>query len=228
MGTDFILGWLPFSCHIKPLGMKENEEENAKITHADLPKALFNKPRYLQKLFPIVPWVIYLCFAFIAILMNSTTTLENEFASIGTFFYKALNTMFSDNFQAREIFIKSTKELIREKNIVILVFSLILIVSLILTPLTLFMNLYSDDRIKKNKFQTVVGFIINIGVLWFFIWKMPKFIFSFFAILQNFVYFGSFLAGLFSAGLVLFYTTLFVVKNISQNLNMEKIKQQKK
>ena len=79
-----------------------------------------------------------------------------------------------------------------------------------------------------NKFQTVVGFIINIGVLWFFIWKMPKFIFSFFAILQNFVYFGSFLAGLFSAGLVLFYTTLFVVKNISQNLNMEKIKQQKK
>jgi hypothetical protein len=80
MGTDFILGWLPFSSHIKPLGMIADEEEKAKINPADLPKAFFNKPKYLQKLFRFVPWVIYLSAAFIAILINSTTSLESEFS----------------------------------------------------------------------------------------------------------------------------------------------------
>ena len=223
MGTDFILGWLPFSSHIKPLGMIADEEEKAKINPADLPKAFFNKPKYLQKLFRFVPWVIYLSAVFIAILINSTTSLESEFASIGTYISDALKTMFSDNIQTRENFIESTKQIIDGKNIVVFGFALLVIIMLLLTPITLIMNWFSDDR-KKNKLQKALGFIITIGILWFIIWKIPKFVFSFFTISQSIVYFGSFLIGMFSVGLAFFYTTLFVVKNISQNLNTGKVK----
>ena len=131
--------------------------------------------------------------------------------------------MFSDNVQTRANFIESTKHIIDGKNIVVFGFALLVIVMLLLTPITLIMNWFSDDA-KKNKIQKALGFIITIGILWFIIWKIPKFVFSFFTISQSIVYFGSFLIGMFSVGLVFFYTTLFVVKNISQNLNTGKVK----
>ena len=223
MGTDFILGWLPISSHIKVLGMNTNEEEKAKIDPADLPKAFFNKPKYLQKLFRFVPWVIYLSAAFIAILINSTSSLESEFASIGTYISDALKTMFSDNIQIRENFIESTNQITNGTNIVFFGFALLVIVMLLLTPITLIMNWFSDDG-KKNKLQKALGFIITIGILWFIIWKIPKFVFSFFTFSQSIVYFSSFLIGMFSVGLVIFYTTLFIVKNISQNINTGKVR----
>jgi hypothetical protein len=223
MGTDFILGWLPISSNIKPLGMIANEEEKAKINPADLPKAFFNKPKYLQKIFRYVPWVIFLSAAFIPILINSTTSLESELASIGTYIYDGLKTMFLDNLQSRENFIDSTKQIINGKNIVVFGFALLVIVMLLLTPIILIMNWFSDDG-RKNKIIKALGFIITIGILWFIIWKIPKFVFSFFTLSQGIIYFGSFLIGMFSVGLVFFYTTLFVVKNISQNLNTGKLK----
>lgn len=223
MGTDFILGWLPLSSHIKPLGMIADEEEKAKINPADLPKAFFNKPKYLQKLFRFVPWVIYLSAAFIAILINSTTSLESEFASIGTYISDALKTMFSENIQPRANFIAKTWKIISGKNIAIFGFTLLAIVMLLLTPISLIINWFNNDD-KKNKFQKALGLLITISSFWFIFWKIPKFIFSFFTFSQSIVYFGSFLIGMFSIGLVFFYTTLFVVKNISQNLNTGKVK----
>jgi hypothetical protein len=131
--------------------------------------------------------------------------------------------MFSDNIQTRENFVESTKQITNGKNIVVFGFALLVIVMLLLTPITLIMNWFSDDG-KKNKLQKALGFIITIGILWFIIWKIPKFVFSFFTFSQGIIYFGSFLIGMFSVGLVFFYTTLFVVKNISQNLNTGKVK----
>ena len=69
---------------------------------------------------------------------------------------------------------------------------------------------------------------MTIVIIWFIIWKIPRFIFSFFSFSQSLVYFGSFLVGMFSVGLVCFFTTLFVVKNTSQNLNDNKVKWQEK
>lgn len=223
MGTDFILGWLPFSSHIKPLGMIADEEEKAKINPADLPKAFFNKPKYLQKVFRFVPWFIYICAALIAIFVNSTTSFGTELFTIGNYISEAFNTMFSDNIQIRETFIDSTKQITNGKNIIVFAFALLVILMLLLTPITLIMNWFSDDG-KKSKLQKALGFVVTIVILWFIIWKIPKFVFSFFTFSQGIVYFGSFMIGMFSVGLVFFYTTLFVVKNISQNLNTGKVK----
>jgi len=223
MGTEFILGWLPFSSHIKPLGMRADEEEKAKINPADLPHAFFNKPKYLQKVFRFVPWLIYISAALIAISLNSTSSFPSELAAIGNYIAEALKTMFSDSVQAREYFIESTKQITDGKNVVFFAFALLVIVMLLLTPITLIMTWFSDDG-KKNKLQKALGFVVTIAILWFIIWKIPKFFFSFFTFSQSIIYFGCFLVGMFSVGIVFFYTTLFVDKNVAQNLNDNKVK----
>jgi len=223
LGTEFILGWLPFSSHIKPLGMLSDDEEKAKINPADLPYAFFNKPKYLQKVFRFVPWLIYMTAALIAIYVNSTSSLPSELAIIGNYITEALKTMFSDSVQAREYFIESTKQITSGKNVMFFAFALLVIVMLLLTPITLIMNWFSEDG-KKNKLQKALGFVVTITILWFIIWKIPKFVFSFFTFSQSIIYFGCFLVGMFSVGLVFFYTTLFVVKNVAQNLNDNKVK----
>lgn len=222
MGTEFILGWLPFSSHIKPLGMIENNEVKSKINPSDLPKAFFNKPKYLQKLLRFAPLVVYLIAALTAILFNATLSIENEFTTIGTYISDSLKTMFSDNYQSRGNFTVSTWKIIDGKNITVFGFTLLTIVMVLLTPITLVTNWLSNDD-KKNKFQKVLGMLITISSFWFIFWKIPKFIFSFFTISQSIIYLSSFLIGMFFVGLIFFYTTLFVVKNISQNLNTGKV-----
>jgi hypothetical protein len=223
IGTDFILGWLPIGSHIKPLGMISSDEEIAKIKPADLTKAFFNKPKYLQKIFPLVPLLVYLSAAFIAIIVNSTLPLESEFASIGKYISDAFSLMIYENVQAREQFIEHTKKIIDEKNVFLFAFTLLVIIILLFTPITLFLNWFSDDA-KKNVIQKSLGFISTICILLFIIWKIPKFVFSFFTFMQSVGYICSFLIGMFSIGIVFFYTTLFVVKNIAHNIEMGKIK----
>jgi len=140
LGTEFILGWLPIGCHIKTLGMLSDEKEKANVNPVDLPKAFFNKPKYLQILLRLVPWLIYLSTTFIAILINSTTSLENEFATIGIYISDALNTMFSGSSQTRVDFIKSTNEITNGKNIVVFAFSLLGILIILLKQISLIIN----------------------------------------------------------------------------------------
>lgn len=223
MGTEFILGWLPFSSHIKPLGMLADDEERAKIKPADLPYAFFNKPKYLQRVFRFVPWVIYIGAALISILLITKSSFTSELAIIGNYIVEAFNTMFSDGIQVRENFIDSTKQITNGKNVVVFAFALLVIVMLLLSPITLIMNWFIDDG-KKNNLQKALGFVVIIAILWFIVWKIPKFVFSFFTFPQSVIYFGNFLVGMFSVGLVFFYTTLFVVKNVAQNLNDNKVK----
>jgi hypothetical protein len=227
LGTEFILGWLPTGSHIKPLGMFTNKEERAKINPSDLPYAFFNKPKYLQKVFRFVPWTIYLGAALISILIISTSSFASEISSISNYIIEAISTMFSDSIQVREDFIKITSLIVNSKNIVIFAFAILLIIMMLLKPTSLIMNWFSAN-VKKNKLQKALGFRVPLVIIWFIIWKLPRFIFSFFSFSQSLVYFGSFLVGMFSVGLVCFFTTLFVVKNTSQNLNDNKVKWQEK
>jgi len=223
MGTKFSLGWLPLGGYIKPLGLSADDEEREKINTADLPYAFFNKPKYLQTVFRLVPWVIYLGAAIISILIITPFSFPTELLKIGNYITEALNTMFSGGIQDRVYFIESTRQITDGKNLVFFAFALLVIFMLLLTPFTLIMNWFSNDG-KKNKLQQALGFAVTIAILWFIIWKIPKFIFSFFTFFQSLIYLGSFLIGLFSVGLVFFYSTLFVFRNVAQNINDNKVK----
>ena len=220
MGTDFILGWIPLGGSIKPFGKNLDEEERSKINPIDLPKAFFNKPKYLQISFQFVSWLIYLIVTMVAVFISTQSSFQSELTYIGTYISDAFETMFSDNEKNRTILIESTKHFIEGKSKIVVGFTLLIILMLLIAPIVSIANWLTEDN--KNKFQKIIGYIISFISLWFIIWKMPKFFLSFFTFSQSMVYFSSFLIGVFSIGLVLFYTTIFIIKNISQNINSGK------
>lgn len=224
MGTRFSLGWLPLGGFIKPFGMSADEEEKKKFSEAELPFVFFTKPKYLRTLFNIVPWLIYLVAFFISlILFAGLTNVVTELRNILEYIVNAFETMFGSEIM-REAFISSTKEITTNKNIVLFGFMLLTFVMLLFTPITGILNWFSNDEKAKSKIQKALGFVLTIGIFWLMLWKVPKFIFSFFTFSQSIIYIASFLVGMFSVGLVCFYATLFVVKNVSQNLNDNKAK----
>ena len=224
MGTKFSLGWLPLGGFIKPLGMAADDDEKKKFTAAELPFVFFSKPKYLRTLFNIVPWLIYIVAFFISlILFIGLTNVVTELNNILEYIISAFETMFG-NVIMREHFVSQTTEITASRNIVLFGFMLLTFVMFLITPITGIMNWFSDDNKGKSKIQKALGFILTIVIFWFILWKIPKFVFSFFSFSQSLIYIGSFLIGMFSVGLVCFYATLFVVKNISQNLNDNKVK----
>ena len=221
MGTKFSLGWLPLGGFIKPLGMDENEEEKIKFSKDDLPFAFFTKPNYLRAVFSIVPLFIYfLVFIISLILFSGVNAMAADFRIILEYIIKAFETMF--NFINRDIFISSTMNIVETKNIVLFAFILLMLIYISLTPITHIMNWFSHEKKVKYKIQKVVGFCFTVSFIWLLVWKIPMFVFSFFSFSQNLLYVLSFFAGLFSVGLVCYFSTLFVVKNISQKINKYK------
>ena len=214
LGTNFILGWLPFSCHIKPLGgMIDDEEERKKIKSEDLPYTFFNKPKYLQTIFRSVPWILYLLVLDISILIVYNSNVVSGISDLTKYFVKSLQTMFGDNSE-RAQFILMTKEIILGKSLLLFSFSLLMLVMLILTSITIINGWVLNYKLNKSKIPELVGYAIYILLFWFILWKIPKFVFSFFTLYQSLIYISSFIVGLFSVGVVFFFITLFVAKNV--------------
>lgn len=218
MGTKFSLGWLPLGGFIKPLGFNENEEEKIKFSKDDLPFTFFTKPKYLKAVFNIVPFFIYL-FVFVVslILFSGVNGMAADFRIILEYIINAFET--KDNIVKRDVFISSTMNIIKNKNIVLFAFLLLIFIAILITPITHIMNWFSDEKKAKYKIQKVVGFCFTVIFIWILVWKIPMFLFSFFSFSQNLLYVLSFFIGLFSVGLVCYFSTLFVVRNISQKIN---------
>lgn len=223
LGTKFILGWLPLGGYIKPLGMSTDDVEKKQIESKDLPNAFFNKPKYLRTLFRSVPWIIYLLALVISIFIISNSNVVSGIKDIASYVIQAFQTMFSNNAE-REQFILKTKEIIDGKNIVVFAFTMLALLMLLFTPVTSLLNWFSNDENKKNIIQKAIGFIATIFIFWLMFWKIPKFVFSFFTLSQSLIYILNFFIGMFSVGLVFFFTTLFVVKSVSQNLRNNNFK----
>lgn len=223
MGTKYLLGWLPLGCSIHPLGMSVDDDEKLKFKDTELPFTLFTKPRYLRIIFNLVPSLIFLAaFCISLILLSGLTNFVTEFNNILNYIINAFETMFGSDIM-RIQFIDETKKLLAHKNVVLFGFILLTFIMFLVTPLTQIMTWFSDERKSKSKIQKTFGFILTICICWFMVWKLPKFIFSFFSFYQTLIYIGGFLIGMFSFGIICFYTTLFVVKNVSINLNNSKV-----
>jgi hypothetical protein len=140
-----------------------------------------------------------------------------DFRIILEYIINAFETMF--NIVKRDVFISSTMNIIKNKNIVLFAFLLLIFIAILITPITHIMNWFSDEKKAKYKIQKVVGFCFTVIFIWILVWKIPMFLFSFFSFSQNLLYVLSFFIGLFSVGLVCYFSTLFVVRNISQKIN---------
>lgn len=217
--TNFILGWLPLGAYIKPLGMTTDEEEKSKICESELPYAFFNKPKYLRTVFNLVPWFIYiLAFSIAFIWFANFTNLISEIKNVINYIIEAFTSMFSSAAD-EESFVNTTKVISADRNIVVFAFLLLTFTMILATPLSKILNWLINEEKRKLKIEKILGVILTIGVVWLIFWKIPRFIFSFFTFSQSVIYILSFFIGMFSIGIILFFTTLFIAKNISQNLN---------
>ena len=208
-GIDFILGWLPFGGYIKLLGMTEHEEEQKLISQSDLPYVFFNKPKYLKIIFKAVPYFIFL-FSFVIafLLFNEFSNISNGLTSLLNYikvgFFEVISTKAKNN-----DFSILTNEFRGSKNIVLSSFMIMTFILFLLSPITNILNWFSNSKNKKSIFQKLFGFVITKLMIWFYVWKLLKFILSFFTLRQDLFYFLSFLLGMFFSGLFFYFTTLF-------------------
>ena len=219
LGTRFILGWLPFSCFMAALGSNADAKDKNKISQSDLPFALFNKPKYVQALFHLSPKIVYLVGFLIAILLLSDSSVINQAGKIFYYLVHAFKTMFSNSATEINQFVALTKETTNGKHIFLFAFTILILLVIAFKTLFWFINLEYRQK-KPLKFLWLPTAIL---FLWFILWKIPKFLFSFFSTAQIFIYFFSFLMGMFATGLICFYTTLYVVKGVSKNLSERKL-----
>lgn len=218
-GTTFILGWLPVSCFMGALGTSADEKDKEKVRKSDLPFALFSKPKYVQKLFHLSPKIVCLISFLIAILLLSDTSVIKEIEKIFYYLVQAFNTIFSNNSIKTTQFVALTKKTTSDEHKFLFAFTILILTVILFKTLFGFIEL---EFMKKKPFK-FLWIPLTILLLWFVLWKIPKFIFSFFSIAQISIYFYSFLLGMFTIGLICFYTTLYVVKGVSKNLSERKL-----
>lgn len=224
MGTKYLLGWLPLGCSINPLGMSATDEEKLQFKETELSLAFFTKPKYLRTIFNIVPWFIYLlAFSISLVLLSGPLNFVAEFNIILKYIISAFETMYGSDY-LRVQFINQTQDIIANTDIVVFVFNLLTLFLFLSSPLPWLLNWISDEKKTKSIIQKILGFILSACICWFLVWKIPKFIFSFFSFHQIFTYILSILFGMFSFGIISFFSTLFVVKNVSLNINNRELK----
>ena len=213
IGTKFILGWLPLSCHIKPLGMLKSDIDEGKICLEDLPFTFQNKSKFQQKIFHLTPWIVWSLILIISLYsLDNTHNIIKNIQEVGNYALYSFQTMFSDQTKKAE-FISITKNILMGKAVV--PFSIILLVGFILlfSPLGKIIGWFSDDEKKKTKVKKFIGFLMTIAVLYLCLWKIPSFVFSFFSFAQIIKYLLSFSIGLFVIGTTVFFTVIFLAKN---------------
>jgi hypothetical protein len=221
LGTEFILGWLPFGSHIRPLGMLTDDDSKAEIHQDDLPFALFSKPRILRYVFYFTPIFVYSLF-FLVIIKLSRVDLIDETSYTLKFSFNVLREMFFGN-EHRADFIVYAKNIFEGRNYILFTFLVADVLLLIFSiPMVVLNFIYSFDKISE-KAKERIQILFMLFSLWIMVWKIPIFVFSFFELSQGFIYLFSLLIGMFATGLVCFYTTLFVVKGVSKNLSENKI-----
>ncbi len=220
LGTEFILGWLPFGSHIKPLGMLADDDSKAEIHQADLPFALFSKPKILRYVFYLTPVFVY-SLSFFVVINFSQFGLMDETSYTLEFSFNVLREMFSGS-EHRADFIVYAKNIFEGRNHILFSFLVANVLFLIFSiPMVVSNFLNSSDKISE-KSKERIHILYMLFSLWIMVWIIPRFVFSFFELSQGFIYLFSFLIGIFMTGFVGFYTTLYVVKGVSKNLSESK------
>lgn len=217
VGTNFILGWLPFGGYVKPLG--NYNKEKAGLTNEEIPIAFSNKPRFLQIGLLLVPWLTYIVALLISVILLSYTSFIEKFEEIIIYMIDAFNTMFSHDQNIRYQFIEKSIKITDNENIILFAFSLLAIAMILFMPLSMFINQISIAN-KNTKVKKILSTLLTISILWLMVWETPKFIFSFFSLNQNLIYVSSFLFGVLVCGIVFFFLTIYILKKITQNINI--------
>jgi hypothetical protein len=202
------------------LGRNATEEEISAIAPEDLPFAYFNKPKFVQRFFGITPVLVPIAIALVLFCVLSTTSFAEEMTATFAYISDALKTMFSDDAQMRQNFIAHTNQMIQGKNAVAFAFLLFQFFLLSATPMALVSFLFPNES-RHNRIGLTIGILVTLCMVWFALWKVPVFVFSFFAFSQSVAYLFSFLIGTFVFGILAYYGLAAMFRSAFRSLLME-------
>jgi hypothetical protein len=204
--TKYILGWLPFNLHIKPLGLYIEPEEKQKMSKEELARGVFSKPTYVKKLFRLAPRLLYL----VALLLVAYFVFDGNFISgittITNIIADAFRGMFATTF-SNVVFLQKYDTTLMSNKLGF-AFTFFILVYFLLIPISILMNWYAEDKIINSGIAKFIGSLITLFILWLVIWKIPSYIFSFFSLSQAVKYISSLLIGFFLSGIIYYILTL--------------------
>ncbi len=209
-GTRFVLGWLPLGSYVKPFGASTEDRKDT-WSEFDLRHALFNKPRYLKILLPLTPALTYFMACIVAAYILHPHSFTNELNLLASYLVEAAKTMFGDK-TAHDQFISTTWEIVSGRNTVLFAFALAMF---ILSSVTLLSTAVSSLLNHEGKIQGMrkwVAIIVMMAIYWMLLWKIPRFVSSFFTFSQNLIYLSSLTAGMLTMGLIGYFTTLHIAR----------------
>ena len=211
-GIEFVLGWLPLGSYVKPLGMLKTDIEEGKIPNESLPYTFLHKTKKQQNLFRLSPWISFIIVLFISLIfLDTSKSIERNIFEMGNYTLKSMQSMFIDNLSRQE-FISFTETTLTGKSIIFFSTILFLTLILLLSAFKLATEWFSNSNERKGITKIIFGFLAFIVVLYFCVWKIPSFIFSFFSFTQIIKYLLSFFIGIFATGTVIFFTVVFIMK----------------
>ncbi len=216
-GIDFKLGWLPFGSSMNPLGALDDPEERSKIEPSNLQYALFSKPKYVKYLINFTPLLVCIISFFVIIFISKEDLIDGTSSTLD-FTLNTLKEIFRGS-EHRAAFIIYAEKIISGKNHIyfsFLVADLLYIAISIPNLLSNFLYALPKFSEKAKERIQILAFLLYA---WIIFWEIPKFTFSLFGFTKSLIYIFSFTVGLFTLGLVFFFTCVFVLKSIEQNLN---------
>lgn len=210
-GTKFQLGWLPWSTYIKP--QFNATDETAKDESRELELSFFDsQPKYIKILFDSIPFLIYVTAFFITFFcIANMSNFGFELKSIYSYIGEAFTAMFSGESAKRE-FVNETRAITEGKNVLGFGFLISTVLMILTIPISGFL---SQAMSKKSTILKWLSTIYFLGYLWILFWKIPQFVFSFFSLAQNIIYFISFITGIYLFGMLFYFTVFIFFKNIS-------------
>jgi hypothetical protein len=222
-GVDFKLGWLPFGSSVRPLGFLDDVEERNKINPSDIPNAVFSKPKYVKQLINSTPLLLYIVSFFVVINLSKFDLLA-DISTIFDFAWKTTKEIFYSNSHKAK-YVLYAKSILLGRNHILFSFLVADILFAAISIPTLLMNLLYASSKLSEKAKERLQILSFLPVLWLMFWEIPKFVFSLFGFTKSLIYIFSFTFGLFVLGLVFFFTCVFVLKSIEQNLNYKSEKE---
>ena len=206
--VKFTLGWIPLGSYV---GFKSLHNEvvynDAKLNKE---KAKYEKPWFSAiENFNYVQFLIYLLSFFVtAIIFFKPGNLSVGLHALYNYICEFLYLMFYKN-EDKERLMTMTREMLNGKNVILFSCMILSFVMFVLSPINIINSWISNHKNEKIHYA---NWIILPAVYWLILWKIPRFIFSFFSFSQSLSYFFSLLAGLYLSGIICYFGTFYVVK----------------
>ncbi len=226
-GAKLILGWLPISSYITIDGFvfeeilehiaPEDDTERQEIRYKPEERGALNQSKKFELLMRISPYLMMLFSLSLAFfLLNGVNHISDDLSIF--FYYMKLGfweiALGKGNNKAFQALIA---EILNGKNTVLFSFILFVFINFGITRIYNIAEWTFNDLYKRSVAQKIVGSLVIILMIWFYFWKLPLFMLSYFTFVQILLSCIRFLIGALISGALYYLVILSFFKYILED-----------